>query len=293
VSLRPLWLALVVALAALQLPPSASAANSPAHISAQSPCGVTSSPPTYQHVVWILLENVGYSVVGSPSAPYLNSLGNRCGLAINYLAISHPSLPNYIALTSGSTQGIADDDEPAAHPLGGPSIFSQLAGNWRGLEQSMPGACDHVTSGSYAARHNPAVYYTNLGATCRRDDVPLTFPLRLSARFTFITPNICDDMHSCPVSIGDRWLSQVVPEIVASPQYQARSLVLFITFDENDGGPTNQVPTYVVAPSVPRHVRVGLALTHYSLLRTTENLLSLPLLGGARTARSMVGPFHL
>jgi hypothetical protein len=244
-------------------------------------------------VVWILLENVGYSVVGSSSAPYLNSLADRCGVATNYQAISHPSLPNYIALTSGSTNGITDDGEPAAHPLTVPSIFSQLDGNWRGLVQSMPTACDHVTSGSYAARHNPAVYYLNLGATCVRDDVPLTLPLNLGARFTFITPNICDDMHSCPVAIGDRWLSQIIPGIIASSQYQARSLVLFITFDENDNGPTNQVPTFVVAPSVPRHSRIGVALTHYSLLRTTETLLGLPLLGAAQSAASMVNPFHL
>jgi hypothetical protein len=293
VKVRLLWLATVIALTTCQLPLLASAASPPAHVSTQAPCGATQTAPTYEHVVWILLENVGYSVVGSSSAPYLNSLADRCGLATNYLAISHPSLPNYIALTSGSTHGITDDGEPAAHPLAGPSIFSQLDGNWRGLVQSMPDACDHVTSGSYAARHNPAVYYVSLGAACSRDDVPLAFPLNLSARFTFITPNICDDMHSCPVAIGDRWLSQVVPKIVASTQYQARSLVLFITFDENDGGPANQVPTYVVAPSVPRHSRVGTAFTHYSLLRTTETLLDLPLLGAAQTAASMVSPFHL
>ena len=129
------------------------------HLRAGIPAGSLESTPAYQHVVWILLENVGYSVVGSPSAPYLNALSDRCGLATNYLAISHPSLPNYVALTSGTTHGITDDAEPEAHPLGGPSIFSELDGNWRGLIQSMPPRCDHVTSGSYAARHNPAVYY--------------------------------------------------------------------------------------------------------------------------------------
>jgi phosphatidylinositol-3-phosphatase len=292
-SRRALWFAPLVALTTWLVAPTVVDASPPSHISAQVPCGVTHTTPTYQHVVWILLENVGYSVVGSPSAPYLNSLADRCGLATNYLAISHPSLPNYVALTSGSDHGIADDGEPAVHPLAGPSIFSELDGNWRGLVQSMPQACDHVTSGSYAARHNPAVYYSNLASTCRSNDVPLVFPLDLSAGFTFITPNICDDMHSCPVAIGDRWLSHVIPEIVASTQYQAQSLVLFITFDENDGGPTNKVPTYVVAPSVPRRSRVGVALTHYSLLRATETLLGVPLLGEARSATSMVSPFHL
>jgi len=82
--------------------------------------------------------NVGYSIVGSSDAPYFNELASRCGLATNDDAVSHPSLPNYIALTSGSTQGITDDDEPSSHPLKSPSIFSELGSNWRALVESMP-----------------------------------------------------------------------------------------------------------------------------------------------------------
>ncbi len=248
---------------------------------------------TYTHVVWILLENQGYSVVGSPSAPYFNELSNYCALATNDFAISHPSLPNYVALTPGSTHAITDDGEPSTHPLAVPNIFWQLGTKWRGLIESMPGRCDHVTSGVYAARHNPAVYYTNIAAACQRNDVALTTPLNLSAAFTMIVPNVCDDMHSCPVATGDSWLQRYVPLIVQSPQYQSHSLVLFITFDENDLDASNQVPTLVISPSTPRGERVGAKFTHYSLLRTTETLLHLPLLVGAKTAPSMLGPFHL
>jgi hypothetical protein len=85
----------------------------------------------------------------------------------------------------------------------------------------------------------------------------------------------------------------MVPLILASPQYQSRSLALFITFDENDSQASNRVPALVIAPSVPRGERVGVAFTHYSLLRTSETLLHVALLGGARTAHSMVAPFHL
>ncbi|MGA7835783.1 MAG: alkaline phosphatase family protein [Acidimicrobiales bacterium] len=264
----------------------------PRTISAANPCG-DAGATSYSHVVYIMLENVGYSIVGSPNAPYFNRLASECGLATNYIAISHPSLPNYIALTSGSTQGIADDGEPSQHPLGVPSIFSQLGSGWRSLVESMPEACDHVTSGDYAARHNPAVYYTTIAASCRRNDLPLTLPLNLSARFTMIVPNICDDMHSCSVNVGDSWLKRFVPLILSSSQYQSRSLVLFITFDENDSAASNQVPTLVIAPSTPAGARVGVRLTHDSLLRTTEALLHLRLLGGAKTASSMVAPFHL
>jgi hypothetical protein len=257
-----------------------------------APCGQQRTA-AYTHVVWIMLENQGYSVVGSPSAPYFNDLRDWCGLATNYFAISHPSLPNYIALTSGSTQGIADDGDPSTHRLAVPSIFSELGSNWRTLAETMAQPCDQVTSGLYAARHNPAVYYTNISASCRHNDVPLTLPLDLSAAFTVIVPNVCDDMHSCPVADGDAWLRRMVPLIVDTPQYQSRSLVLFITFDENDLMASNQVPTLVIAPSTPRGERVHATYTHYSLLRTTESLLHLKPLGAATTAKSMVAAFHL
>jgi hypothetical protein len=157
----------------------------------------------------------------------------------------------------------------------------------------MPVACDKVTSGSYAARHNPAAYYADLATTCTDDDVPLREPLRLSAAFTLITPNICDDMHNCPVSTGDTWLEHFVPQILDSPEYRSRDTALFITWDESDNGPANQVATFVVAPSVPRGLRVDAAFTHYSLLHTAEQLLGLPYLGAASTAMSMVQPFRL
>jgi len=279
-----------VFLIALSVYPSDASAT--AMISVNTPCGDVASA-TYTHVVWIMLENEGYSVVGSPSAPYFNELSDQCALATNDYAISHPSLPNYVALTSGSPQGITDDGEPNTHPLAVPSIFSQLGSRWRTLAESMPAACDGVTSGLYAARHNPAVYYTGIKATCRHDDVPMNYPLNLSADFTMIVPNVCDDMHSCAVSTGDAWLKRVVPLIVKSSQYQSRSLVLFITFDENDLMASNKVPTLVIAPTTPRGMRVAMRFNHYSLLRTTEALLHVTLLGGAKTAASMVAPFHL
>ncbi len=285
---------LVAALASLPLTGAAPrlGAAEVTKIPAAEPCGVAGSA-TYSHVVWIMLENVGYSIVGSSDAPYLNELTDRCGLATNYYAVSHPSLPNYIALTSGSTQGITDDGEPSEHPLKSQSIFAELDGNWRTLAQSMPRDCDRVTSGAYAARHNPAVYYTDISAQCRGNDVPLSYPLNLSAKFTIIVPNICDDMHSCPASVGDNWLSNVVPAIVRSSLYQSRSMVVFITFDENDSDASNQVPTVVIAPSVHSGARDGTKFTHYSLLRTTEQLLHLSPLGDARSAASMIRGFNL
>jgi len=290
-ALSVLTLAAITVLGGSLATPTSARATTDPHVPNPTLCASTIHA-TYSHVVWIVLENVGYSVVGSSSAPYLNSLADKCGLATNDDAISHPSLPNYIALTSGATQGIADDNEPSSHRLNVPSIFSQLQSNWRAYAESMPAPCDKVTSGQYAARHNPAVYYTNL-PSCVHNDVALTTPLNLSAAFTMITPNICNDMHSCPVSTGDAWLKTFVPQILASRQYQTKSLALFITFDENDQAASNHVPTIVIAPSVPAGLRVAAPLTHYSLLKTTEALLHLPFLGGARSASSMLTSFHL
>ncbi|MBV9803337.1 MAG: hypothetical protein JO130_09115 [Solirubrobacterales bacterium] len=240
------------------------------------------------------MENKTFSsIIGSGSAPYITSLANTYGVATDYTAISHPSLPNYIALTSGSDQGITDDGDPSSHPLDVPNIFSQLPGGAsRSLEESMPSPCEQSNSGEYAARHNPEAYYTNVGSDCRNYDVPFGSAPDISARFTFVTPNLVDDMHDGTISDGDNFLKSYVPALMATPQYQAGTTVIFITWDENDGSSGNQVPCIVISPYT-HGVKDSTPYSHYSLLRTTEELLGLPLLGNAATANSMVANFGL
>jgi phosphatidylinositol-3-phosphatase len=272
--------------------PSNTASATPS-TTTSGPCGTTTTAPaTYDHVVWILMENHSYNeIIGSPSAPYINQIAGQCGLATNYFAVSHPSLPNYIALTSGSTQGITDDNPPSSHPLNVPSIFSQLdPGNWRSLEESMPSNCDKSDSGEYAVRHDPATYYTNL-SDCSTLDVPLGSTPDLSAKFTFVTPNLIDDMHDGTVQQGDTWLSTFLPKVLSSAEYQAGKTAVYITWDEDDGSQNNQVSTIVIAPSVTPGTRSSTQFTHYSMLRTTEEQLGLGLLGNAATATSMRSAF--
>ncbi|MGZ6710006.1 MAG: alkaline phosphatase family protein [Solirubrobacteraceae bacterium] len=247
-----------------------------------------------QHVVWVVMENKDYSsVIGAGSAPYINRLAHRYGLAANYSAISHPSLPNYIALTSGSDQGISDDSGPSSHRLNVPSIFSQLPGGAsRSLEQGMPSTCAKGDSGEYAVRHNPETYYTNLSRECSRYDVPSGARPDLSARFTFVTPNLINDMHDGSVGDGDRFLQSYVPALMATPQYRSGNTVIFITWDENEGTSGNRVPLIVISPFT-HAARDGTRYSPYSLLRTTETLLGLPLLANAKSARSMIGKFGL
>ena len=261
-----------------------------------SPCGTRSGPPaTYQHVVWIVFENKAYSeVIGSSSAPYINTLANGCGLATNFHAEAHPSLPNYIAMTSGSTQGITDDDPPSSHPLSVPSIFSQTTASWRSLEESMPSNCAASSSGSYAVKHNPAPYYTNIRTECASLDVPLADPPDVSAKFTFVTPNLCDDMHDCSVATGDAWLSTWLPKILSSAAYTSGSTAIFITWDEDDSTGGQHIPTIVVSPYTAPGTTSATLYNHYAMLRTTEELLGITTyLGNAATAPSMRAAFGL
>jgi hypothetical protein len=162
----------------------------------------------------------------------------------------------------------------------------------------MPGPCIPRGAGAYAPRHNPPVYFTAVAAQCQTQDLPLPHllaDLRADdlAPYTFVTPNLCSDEHDCQVSDGDRWLSRWVPRIVGSPAYRDGRTVLFITYDEDDHNEGNRVYTVVVAPSVPPGTAAGDAFTHYSLLRTQEELLGVPLLGQAATAASMRAAFSL
>ncbi|MDE3205509.1 MAG: phosphoesterase [Acidobacteriota bacterium] len=265
-----------------------------ATVDAGHPC--SGAPPApVRHVVVVMMENRALAqVAGNPAAPYLASLAAACGLATDYSGVAHPSLPNYIAVTSGSTQGVADDAGPGSHPLGAPSIFSLLGADWRSLEESMPRPCDTASSGEYAVKHNPAAYYTTLATNCPAQDLPLNGgAFDLSAAYTFVTPDLCHDGHDCSTATADAWLAKEVPVMLSSPQYRSGSTVVFITWDENDAGGA-LVPTYVISPSVIPGARVATPLDHYSLLRTSEELLGLsPLLGQAATATSMVSLFHL
>jgi hypothetical protein len=250
-----------------------------------------------QHVVWVLMENHGYSqVIGSSSAPYVNNLASTYGLATNYFGVDHPSLPNYLAVTSGSAQGISNDNAPSANPVNSPSIFSQLpGGRSRSVQQDMPSNCTRSDSGNYVVHHNPMAYYTGLAPDCGNYDVPFGSTPDLSAAFTFVTPNLANDMHDGTVSDGDNFLRSYVPALTATSQYQSGNTAIFIVWDEDAsqaGGPqeNNHVATVVISPYT-HSVHDGTSYTHYSLLRTTEELLGLPLLGNAASANSMLGKF--
>ena len=247
------------------------------------------------------MENRSYSQVLGPSgsADRLAAYARRCAVATSYYALTHPSLPNYLAAVSGSTGGVTTDCSPASCPQRRASMFGQITNHhraWRGFAESMRSRCDRASYDSYAARHNPAVYFTPVRAACRQWDLAMggaTGPFATQLRqqrlraFTFVTPNLCHDGHDCSTATADDWLGRWLDRIVASPSYDAGHTVVFITWDEGLTGSDNRIATVVIGPSVQPGTRSATRFSHYSLLRTTEELLGLPLLGHAKTAHSM------
>ena len=283
---------------------------------ASSPCGKVASAPAYKHVIWVWMENQSYStIIGSKQAPYINSLASDCGLATNYHNVSHPSLPNYMSATSGLGYSSIAKFDADCDPVPGctttaHSIFSQ-GETWRAYEESMPGNCAKTDSGEYAVRHDPPPYYTKLKG-CAKFDVPYTkLASDLAAgklpAFSFITPNLIDDMHDGTVADGNKWLSANLPKIFSSPEYKNGSTAVFIVWDEGENGSyaggehcaTNtkdvscHVAALVISPSTKAGTKSATLFNHYSLLGTAEQLLGLPKLGKAATATTMTAAFNL
>jgi phospholipase C len=325
--MRPVRVLVLAVLSALVA--CSGAVDSPPAAAGPGPvCGWRdSAPPTYEHVVWIVLENHSYEdligTAGSAAAtasPYLNRLARRCGSATNSWSVTHPSLPNYLALVSGSTGGVTTSCTPAQCPQRQPTLFEQVAaqgGSWRVLAESMPGDCRRTDASPYVVRHNPATYFPAIAADCRRYDRPMGSATggRLAdlvrtgrlPTFLLVVPNQCHNTHDCDIATGDRWLSQVVPLVVGGPDYRAGRTAVVVTWDEGKGGYGGEncravadrschVATVVVSPTTPPGTRSSARFDHYSLLRTTEGLLGIrTYLGhaGDRRTTSMRAAFRL
>lgn len=281
-----------------------SAGSASGSASAPAPPCLGRATGSWDHVVVILMENHSYAQVAGHS-PYLNRLARRCGLAKHYFAVTHPSLPNYLALTSGKTFLKWSASDCTASPLcstGARSLFAEVR-SWKAYEEHMTSNCQ-ITNDDikhYAVRHNPPPYYTKIAKACAKRDVPLgattgglVDDLANDAlpRFSFITPDLRHDEHDAAVSVGDKWLSRWVPKIIHSDTYAKGGTALFITYDEGETS-SNQIYTVVVAPSVKKHTVVRRRFTHYSMLRTWQQMLGVHCLRNSCHARSMRKAFRL
>src|SRR5947209_3573887 len=249
---------------------------------------VISTPPpkaasvSFGHVFIVVEENHNYSeVIGSASMPYFNGLANQYGLATNYHANGHPSIPDYFMLTTGQTLTIIDALTPDLFPVSDDNVVRELlaAGKtWKSYAEDLPSVgYTGGDSGKYAVRHNPLAYMTDVqnNSTQVQNLVPFTqfaadLPTASLPDYSFIVPNLCNDAHDCSLAPADAWLKSNIDPLINSPLFQKDGL-LIIVFDEAENsdftGGGGQVPTVLISPLSKRGYKSNATYQHQSVLR--------------------------
>jgi acid phosphatase len=245
--------------------------------------------PTPDHVLVVVFENEdAKNIVGGPDAPYLTSLARTGATFTNAHGETHPSQPNYLALFSGSTQGVKDDACPLT--FSGPNLAAQLQAAGRtfvGYSEDLPSAgYAGCNAGEYARKHNPWVNFDGLPDSVNQPYSALPADLADLSTVSFVVPNLCNDMHDCGVAAGDRWARDNLADYVTWAD-QHNSL-LAVTFDEDNGSSANRIATVLVGPMVNAGAS-DQRIDHYSLLRTLEDMYGLPPLGHAADAQPVGG----
>ncbi len=242
---------------------------------------VAATQPTFKEVILVVEENHSYSeVIGSSSMPYLNSLVSQYGLATQYFANAHPSLPNYLMLTTGLTETLEDNFRGTISDDNVVRELVKAGKTWKAYAESLPMAgYMGADSALYARRHNPFTYLSDVqnNSTQAANIVPFTqFATDLAneglPQYSFIIPNLMDDAHDGSLAQADSWLQTNIAPLIASSAFQSSGL-LIITFDEGNqsdidhGG--GQVATLMISSSVKKGFQSATFYQHQSLLRLT------------------------
>ncbi|MDQ2807275.1 MAG: S-layer homology domain-containing protein [Chloroflexota bacterium] len=273
---RPWWLGSIVGALLLSL---GRGGGGTAGVSATAAATPATAIPRPDHVVIVMEENHAYSeIIGSPQAPYINTLATAGAVFTNSHGVEHPSQPNYLDLFSGLNQGVSGDACPYTFTTG--SLGSELisAGfGFTGYSEDLPAAGSPVcTAGAYARKHSPWINFSNLPTTTNQ---PLTtYPTDYSQlpTLSFVIPNLNNDMHDGTIAQGDSWLQA---HIQGYAQWaQAHNSLLIVTWDEDDFSSSNQVATIFYGPMVLTG-QYGELINHFNVLRTLEDMYGLPALG--------------
>ena len=250
------------------------------------------SLPTPDHVVVVVMENHGYSqVVGSSSAPYINSLISGGANLTNMHGITHPSQPNYYDLFSGANQGITNDNCITPGFSSAANLGSELiaAGKtWASYNEDLPSQGSTVcSSGNYAQKHNPWFGFSNVPTSSAYTFAQFPTDYTTLPKVSFVTPNLCDDMHNCSVSTGDTWLKNNLGAYATWAK--THNSVLVVTFDEDNNTTPNQIPTVWYGQPVTAGASTGTNYNHYSTLRTIEDMYGLGYAGSSASASDVTG----
>lgn len=257
----------------------------------------------FNHVLVVVMENLSYST--ALSTPGLDALARRFAFASDAYGVSHPSLPNYLALTGGSTFGVNSDCTScyvSANNLG--EQLSRAHVRWDDFSEGLPNKCYlGASAGEYAGKHNPFRYYDDIRGSFAMCDhllglTPLLGDLKTPSKvpsFSFVTPNLCHDGHDCAPSVAASWLSGFLTAVTKSPVWGQKTLVI-VTWDESYDSDTSSISpkgaisrtgggghilVLFCAKGIPKGADVTSPLNQEALLAMVERNFSLPLLAGA------------
>jgi hypothetical protein len=247
-------------------------------------------PPRYDHVVVVIFENTNYSTIKS-GAPYFMSLADQGAEMTQSFGVTHPSQPNYLALFSGSTQGVTGDTCPQDF-TGKGNLGQQLVSagfTFKAYSESLPSAgytgCSG-SSGDYVRKHAPWVDFDNLSQTLHRPFSEFPSDYSTLPTVSFVVPNMCNDMHDCSTSTGNTWLKN---NLDAYAQWaKTHNSLLITTFDEDNFTSVNQIYTSLVGAGVTAG-DYSQNINHYNVLRTLEDMYGLSALGNAANKSAITG----
>jgi len=248
-----------------------------------------SSIPQYKHVVVVMEENHSYSdIIGDTTdAPYINSLASQGALMTSSFGVTHPSEPNYMALFSGSTDGLTADSCPVSAGSTANLGSELLAAGYtfKGYSEGLPKTGSTTcTSGNYARKHSPWINFSNVPTS---DSLPFSsFPTSYSSlpTLSFVIPNLNDDMHNGTINEADTWLQSNISAYATWAK--ANDSLLIVTWDEDDYTENNQIPTIFVGASV-KTGDYDETVNHYNLLATLEQMYGLKAVGNSSGATAI------
>lgn len=262
----------------------------------------TNSVPRLDHVVIITFENKEIQkIIGNPYMPTFNMYARNNALLTQFYAVTHPSLPNYLAMIGGDTFNIKTDCRSCfVNAPSLPDLIEASGRTWKTYQEDMENPCglgsqdDH----EYVQQHNPFVYFNPIRldkARCQRSVVPLdsleddikagTLP-----NFIFITPNMCHNAHDCKLIVTDAWLMELLDRLIPALQKESSNYLIVLNWDEGkDNGSCCGLPkaaggriaVVLISPLVKNHFQDSTPYTHYSLLKTISKSWDVPYLGYA------------
>lgn len=272
---------------------AAAAAGLWAGVGTVGTAGAAGSVPTPDHVVVAVMENHAYGqIIGSSSAPYLNSLKSGGAVLTASYAITHPSQPNYFTLFSGATQGITDDGCYTPGFSSAPNLASELAAagtSWASYNETLPSqGSTTCSSGKYARKHNPWFGFSNVPTSTAKTFAQFPADFTTLPRVSFVVPNLCSDMHDCSVSTGDTWLRNNLGAYATWAK--THNSILIVTFDEDNLLSGNRIATILYGQPVTAGSSSATRYDHYNVLRTIEDLAGLSShAGNAASASDITG----